>query len=246
MTLDAAALGFRLLRTALLTSACFPEPPEDLGDRLLLLCELVLDPGSFHTSLGEPSSPAEAMARLGGRSQAAVRVQHLLESRTRPMARLPGAGSFEFLTVAAAAEAGLALFEDRDLHPEEICEFERLQAERGRGILHLLSMASRADGNVGADENRVIRVIQECLGILEDDGADYRPDPTAQELRDLFPTEEERVALVAALATVIAADGEIDPREETMCRVVAMALGVPRPRLEELLEGARVAAESGL
>lgn len=247
MPLEAAWLGFRILRTALLTSALFPDGPgPENGDRLLLLCGLVLDAPAFGSALQDSSDPGEALAMLGGRAEVAARLHRLLDSRTRPLARLPdanaGRASFQFLTVAAAAEAALALFVD---DRAEVAHLEGLLAERGSGVLHLLSMASRADGSVAADENRVIRVIQECLGISEDDGADYRPDPTAQQLRDLFPTEEERAGLVGALAQVIAADGEVVPREEGMCRVVGLALGVPSARVEELLARARAAAESG-
>lgn len=235
LSMEAAWLGFRIVRTALLTSALFPDVPHAMVERLLRLAAFVLDPQEFRYAL-EGMAPPDLANRVG----------RLLEVRTRPLARLPdanaGRGSFQFLTVAAAAEVALAVF---DQGPADTDQLVRVLSERGFGVLHLLSMASRADGSVAADENRVIRIIQECLAISEEEGADVRPDPTAQDLRALFPTEEERAGLVGALAMVIAADGEVDPREATMCRVVGMALGVSQDRVEELLERARFAAEAG-
>lgn len=250
LPLEAAWLGFRILRAALLASACVSrveESREDLGDRLMLLTGLVLDPVGFRSLLvseGEPLPPRDLVERLGGRTELARLLEKLLQDRTRPLLRLPrasaGRGSFEYLTVAAAAEAALALFDDRVLRPEEMEALEKALSARGTAVLRLLTMAGRADGRMDKDEDRAIRVIGECLGIEEEESDS--PDPTAEDLRRLFPTEEERAGLVSGLATVIAADGEVDRREELMCRVVASALGLSAARVDELLERARRAA----
>lgn len=250
---EAAALAFHVLRTSLLTEACHRAPAEPLGDRtarLLLLLGLVLEPWRFGGEIvteGPAEAPGAVLERMGGRALVVRRLQEMLEHRTRPLTRLPHPsarhGSFRFLTVAAATEAALAMYDDGAVRPEELAEVERLRSERGRAVLRLLSMASRADGSVGREENRTIRVLQECLGIPEEEGAWAGPDPTAAELRELFPTPEERGGLVAGLAAVIAADGSVEPQEETMVRMVGLGLGVPAPRVEELLRRAREAAE---
>src|SRR5438046_1025100 len=113
--------------------------------------------------------------------------------------------------------------------------FRRLGVSEARVIAEALQAMARADGVVDPREEQVIeRFLKECAAPWPEPGPDQRSaGSNTATLADA--TDGLRDSFLCTCAMLAFADGDFTAEEAVLLRRYAAEIGVPEPRLEELV-----------
>ena len=243
-------LAYGMLKTSLLTAAMFPSfasQRADMGRSLLLTLGVSLDPWSFGGALVSPNErrPLKVvMDSLGGRSAVAERVEAILEDRVRALNYLPSKVHrqmkyvYRYLVFTTALEVSMVIYNDGVMYPEEFAEIETLNVRRGWAVSRFMALYNWLDEVNVAEYSQTMGLLQEALGIVaqEEEEELLGIDPTARDIIMLFPTVQERLAILACLVVVLYSKGSLNDDDRELCHLLGHAIDIPANLVEDLLK----------
>ncbi len=240
-------LAFGLVKTAYLTAAMFPvfsTLRADMGRSLLLTMAVSLDPWRFGgqlVSANDSKTIKAVVESLGGRSEIAEAVMGLLEDRVRPLHTMALTKAlrlvYRYVVFVPALEAGIAIYNDGIMYPEEFAQIELLQAERGWAVTRFMAKYNWLDDDNAEKYSQTMVLLQECLGLsaYDEESEFVGQDPSAKDIILLFPTLQERIGLLACLITVLRSAGTLSRQAVEMCYLMGQAIEVPDAMVQDLL-----------